>query len=71
MESYVNSGEEYGAKVRCKSKLHANTCFAVERSTLLIIEFNSIIYWFEHSFRAKLGKTIEKLKKMQAFCFLE
>jgi hypothetical protein len=58
IESWLGLGEEYGAKARCKSKIHPNTCFAVEKSTLLIIEFNLIIYWFEHAFRAKLGATI-------------
>ena len=43
----------------------------MEKSTLLIIEFNLIVYWFEHSFRAKLGETIDKLKKIPAFSFLE
>ena len=70
IEGYVGAGEEYGAKVRARSKVHTNTCFAVERTTLLILEWNMIVYWFEHAFRAKLGETIEKLKKIPAFSFL-
>ena len=67
IERKVDPNTAFGARERLSGPNCRNRVFALESSTLLIVEMSFLFYWLEAAFKHKLTRNVERIKKIAAF----